>query len=83
MVFCIRHVKGIPSGIYFGRITSQHIIFNIMGPVRVDPNPVRVTKCNNQCVGDLKGNVCQPYLDDILGYSKTFEEHLDDTRKMF
>ncbi len=31
----------------------------------------------NQCLGDLKVNVCESYLDDILGYSQTFEEHLE------
>ena len=30
----------------------------------------------NQCLGYLKGTICEPYLDDILCYSQSFEEHL-------
>ena len=32
----------------------------------------------NQALGDLKGVICEPYLDDILGFSKTFEQHVED-----
>ena len=29
----------------------------------------------NQVLGNLKGIVCEPYLDDVLCYSRIFEEH--------
>ena len=32
----------------------------------------------NQVLRDLKGFICEPYLDDILGFSKTFEQHVAD-----
>ena len=34
----------------------------------------------NKVLGDLKGTVCEPYLDDILVYSETFEEHVQNLR---
>ena len=30
----------------------------------------------NNALGDLKGSACEPYLDDILCYGQTFEEHI-------
>ena len=36
----------------------------------------------NQVLGDLKGLICDPYLDDVLCFSKTFEKHLIDVEKV-
>ena len=36
----------------------------------------------NQMLGDLKGVICEPYLDDILTHSVTFEEHVQDLKKV-
>ena len=35
----------------------------------------------NQVLGDLKGIICEPYLDDVLVYSRTFEQHVKDVEK--
>ena len=36
----------------------------------------------NQILGDLKGVICEPYLDDVLCYSRSFEEHVKDVEKV-
>ena len=33
-------------------------------------------------LGDLKGIICEPYLDDILVHSETFDEHVQDLKKV-
>ena len=34
----------------------------------------------NECLLGLKDSICIPYLDDILCYAKSFDEHLDNLR---
>lgn len=34
----------------------------------------------NLVLGDLKGSICEPYLDDILVYARTFEDHVQNLR---
>ena len=36
----------------------------------------------NDCLGNLIHKICEPYLDDILCYGRTFAEHIDNLRKV-
>ena len=36
----------------------------------------------NLMLGDLKGSICEGYLDDILIYAKTFEEHVMNLKRV-
>ena len=44
--------------------------------------PAASKRCMNECLDGLCDNICIPYLDDILVYSKTFDEHVQDVRQV-
>ena len=37
--------------------------------------PPNFQRCINECLGDLRDQICVAYLDDILVFGKTFSEH--------
>lgn len=36
----------------------------------------------NQVLGDLKSTICEPYLDDVLCYAESFEEHVINLQRV-
>ena len=36
----------------------------------------------NKILGDMKGKICEPYLDDVLIHSTEFEEGVQNLRKV-
>ena len=36
----------------------------------------------NQVLGDMKGKICEPYIDDVLIYAKSFEQGVQNLRKV-
>ena len=51
-------------------------------PFGLRNSPPAFQRFINQMLGDLKGIICEPYLDDILVHSETFDEHLQDLKKV-
>jgi transposase InsO family protein len=45
--------------------------------------PATYQRAMEQCLGDLNYNICLVYLDDVIIFSKTYEEHLQRLEAVF
>ena len=44
--------------------------------------PASFQRFMESCLGDLRDQVCIPYLDDVIVFSKPFEEHMGHVRQV-
>ena len=42
--------------------------------------PAAFQRCMEECLEELRDNICIPYLDDTLFFSKTFDSHVNEVR---
>ena len=45
-------------------------------------SPAVFQRFMENCIGDFRDKFATPYLDDLLVYSKSFDEHLDHLDKV-
>ena len=52
-------------------------------PFGLSNSPTTYQRVVEECLGDLNMKICVVYIDDLIIFSRTFEEHLDNLEKVF
>ena len=62
---------------------------NPLGPVRVGSYTIRPHECPRgfpkvyaECTGGMNNDFCIPYMDDVIIFSNSFEDHISHLRKV-